>query len=172
MIRPVLAFIVATLIALVCTPAAAQQPVVSCIFDPVHTRTVCENTPLNSTAAEASHLFRGGGANNSVPGLLSSIDVANWSGSANLTVMLVDANAIPGAGTLNACTASPNNNSACILKWFSVATANGTAPGIFTRSWAPGPVLHFQNGLVALCSTTGPTTFTPSANCTFSAEVE
>ncbi len=172
MIRLVQAFIIAALLALCCESAFAQQSVISCIYDPIHTRTVCENTPLNSTAAESSHVFRGGGSNNSVQGLLSAFDVANWSQTSNLTVMLVDANAAPGAGTLNACTASPNNNSACILKWFAVATANGTAPGIFTRSWAPGPVLHFLNGLVALCSSTGPTTFTPSANCTFSAEVE
>lgn len=154
--------------------AHAQEPVVICPYNALHTTANCETTPLVSTASESSHLFRGNGSNGvAAPGNVVGIDVANWSQGTNVSVILVDANAVPSAGTLSVCTPSPNNNSACVLKWFSVATANSTAPGTFTRTWAPGPMLHFINGLVALCNTSNsPTTWTASASCTFSAEIE
>lgn len=146
--------------------ARADDVVINCVFNAQHTGTVCETTPIVSTAQEPSRYIKNGAGN------LIAIDVANWSQTTNLTLMLFDAplTATPQGGTVAAC--SPSPNASCLIKWFSVPTANSTAPGTFSRLWYSGPMLHFLNGLYVACSTTGPTTLTLSNSCTFSAEVE
>ncbi len=152
--------------AILCAPAKAEDNVANCVWNAAHTVMACESTPIVSTATENSRMIKSG------PGVLMGLDVANWNQAANLTVMLFDTpvTASPQSGTVAAC--SPTPNASCLIKWFAVATANGTAPGIFTRGWYSGPPLKFNNGLYVACSTTGPTTLTLSPSCTFSAEVE
>ncbi len=160
------AFFIAALLALLCAPAFAEDNVANCVWNAPHTGMACELTPTVSTAIEANRMLK------SSPGVLMGLDVANWSQTQNLTVMLFDAplTATPQGGTVAACPPSPN--ASCLVKWFAVATANGTAPGIFTRAWYSGPPLKFNNGLYVACSSTGPTTLTLVPQCTFSAEID
>lgn len=150
--------------------ARATQPMAVCADNVSHTGCSEEITPVGvSTVAETGHLTKASA------GVLVGFQVNNWSTSAGLTVMALDATAVPSNGTLAVCsyTNGTANTNPCIMKWYGVPPAlSSSQPGTLGVNWAPGPFLHFQNGLVFVCSTTGPTTLTLSANCTFSAEVQ
>jgi hypothetical protein len=166
------------IIALVCalfgawlsSNATAQESVQSCVFNYQHNSFVCEVTPTSiSTAEENGHLIR------NQQGVLIDFEANNWSTSAGITLMVLDATAIPSNGTLAACTSTNGtaNANPCILKWYGVPAATSAGqPGTVNATWAPGPFLHYQAGLVFVCSTTGPFTLTLAANCTFSVDTE
>lgn len=149
-------------------PVAAQETVTSCIQPASGIGSCATNlTPSGvSTAAESSHLV------SSSAGLLSGFQANNFSTSTGLTVMALDASAVPANGTLATCTGTGAQTNPCIMKWYGLPEAASSAqPATIAASWAPGPFLHFLNGLVFVCSSTGPTTLTLSANCTFSADI-
>jgi hypothetical protein len=162
--------LVPALVALAPLAAQAQQPVVSCVWDQGHNFTTCETTPAGvSTATENGHVVK------KSAGVLVGFQVNNWNTGNGLTVMVLDATAIPPNGTLAVCSytnGTPNTNP-CIMKWYGVPIAPSSAqPGTLGANWAPGPMSHFSNGLAFVCSSTGPMTLTLSANCTFSAEIQ
>jgi len=150
--------------------AQAQQPTISCAWNTGHTNYACEESPAGvSSAAESGHVMR------AKAGVMVGFQVNNWDTSAGKTVMALDANAIPANGTLAVCSytnGTPNTNP-CIMKWYGVPTApSSSQPATLGANWAPGPNLHFYNGLVFVCSSTGPTSLTLSSQCTFSAELQ
>lgn len=141
--------------ALAGSPARAEQPVVSCAYNVQHTGAACEVTPVVSAATESSHVIK------AVPGVLIKFQVNNWNATDKLTVMLFDLAAAPVNGTV-----AP-------IKWYGLSPAAAAGqPTTLTDTWIPGPMLHFLNGLVIACSTTGPTTLTLASDCTFSADVQ
>lgn len=152
-----------------CAPAMAQQAVTVCAQPASHEGS-CANeiTPSGvSTAPENGHIIE------ARPGVAIGFQVNNWSTSTGLTVMALDATTIPSNGTLATCSGTPAQTNPCIAKWYGVPEATSSAQsGTLGVNWTPGPFLHFLNGLVLVCSSTGPTTLTLSANCTFSAEVQ
>lgn len=161
--------IIAAFLALACSPALAQQPVTSCIQPASHNGSCAtEESPVGvSTAIENGHLIKSGA------GVLAGFQVNNWGTSAGVTVMAIDASAIPANTTLAACTGTPAQTNPCVMKWYGVATApSASQSSTLAASWAPGPFLHYFNGLVLVCSSTGPYVLTLSANCTFSGEVQ
>ena len=148
--------------------ASAQQPVTPCAAPASHVGSCAtELTPSGvSTATENGHVV------SASPGVLSGFQANNWSVSTGLTVMALDATAVPSNGTLAACTGTGAQTNPCILKWYGLGEAVGAGqPSTLAVNYAPGPFLHFLNGLVLVCSSTGPTTLTLSANCTFSSEI-
>jgi hypothetical protein len=159
----------ATLLALLIAfslPANAQQQVINCASNVAHSSTACEIAPAGvSTAAESGHVVKTGA------GILISANLNNWGASAGVTVMALDANAVPANGVLSVCSGVANA-SPCILKWFGIPSApSASAPSTSNISW-PGPFMHFLVGLVFVCSSTGPTTLTLTDECTFSSEVQ
>jgi hypothetical protein len=158
-----LAALLALLLAL---PAHAQQQVVPCASNAAHTSAACEITPSGvSTAAEGGRVVKTGG------GILIAANLNNWGTTSGVTVMALDAAAVPGNGVLSVCSGAANANP-CILKWVGIPSApSASQPSTANVSW-PGPFLHFLNGLVFVCSSTGPTTLMLTAECTFSSEVE
>lgn len=135
-------------------PVAAQAPESICIMSADHSQCLNELTPILSATTESSHVIK------SSRGVLAGFQVNNWGTSTGLTVMVFDAAATPVNGTV-----AP-------LKWYGIPAAPGAGqPATIAVNWAPGPMLHFLNGLVIACSSTGPTTLTLSSNCTFSAEI-
>jgi hypothetical protein len=70
--------------------------------------------------------------------------------------MLVDAAAVPAAG---GAVVAP-------VKWWQVAVNSTLAV-----SWAP-TALQLANGIILLCSTTGPFTYTATSTCEFSGETQ
>jgi hypothetical protein len=158
-----LAALLALLLAL---PAGAQQQVVPCALNVSHSSAACEIAPSGiSTATESGRVVKTGG------GILIAANLNNWNASAGVTVMALDAAAVPANGTLSVCSGVANANP-CVLKWIGIPSApSASQPSTANISW-PGPFLHFLNGLVFVCSSTGPTTLTLTAECTFSAEVQ
>lgn len=107
--------------------------------------------PVASAAVESSHILK------STPGNLYSMAVSfGTCASTPCWILLLDSATVPADGTV-----AP-------VKWFQVATANTTT----VVSWLSGPPVKFANGIVAVCSTTGPFTKTATAQCGFSAEVQ
>jgi hypothetical protein len=158
-----LAALLALLLAL---PAHAQQQVIPCATNAAHTSAACEITPSGvSTAVESGHVVKTGG------GVLIAANLNNWNASAGVTVMALDAAAVPANGTLAVCSGVANANP-CVMKWIGIPSApSASQPSTANVSW-PGPFLHFLNGLVFVCSSTGPTTLTLTSECSFSAEVQ
>lgn len=150
-------------------PARAQTPSVACVYNAGHNNSACEITPSGvSTGAENGHVVK------STAGVLVGAQFNNWNTSGGVTVMALDATAVPSNGTLAVCSSinGTANTNPCILKWYGVPQApSSSQPGTIGVSWAPGPMLKFQNGLVFVCSSTGPVTLTLTAECTFSAEI-
>lgn len=148
----------------------AAQPVAVCILTTGHTGCANELTPAGvSTAQESGHLVR------NKPGVMAGFQVNNWNTAAGVTLMVLDGTSVPANGTLTACTYTNGtaNINPCIMKWYGVPTApSATQPATVSASWAPGPFLHFLNGIVLVCSSTGPTTLTLASTCTFSSDVE
>ena len=99
-----------------------------------------------STATETSHIFKTAG------GLLYDLQV-NSTTSAGW-VLLVDSATVPATGAV------------VPIKFYQIATQSTI--GI---SWLPS-ALQFFSGITALCSTTGPFTFTATSTCTFSGETQ
>lgn len=92
------------------------------------------------------------------PGVLYEFQVNNWSTSVPVTVMLLDANTVPGSGV----TVAP------VKTWsLPVAPSSNIASGI-SVSWIPDRLNLPQSGVLLLCSSTGPTTYTPATTCTMS----
>lgn len=150
------------------SPALADQQVSVCAPNVSHTGCAGEITPSGvSTGQESGHILKAS------PGVLEDLQITNWSTSAGVTVMLLDTTAIPSNGTIATCTGTPAQTSPCIMKWYGVGVAPSTSqPATVTASWQPGPWLHYLNGLVVVCSSTGPMTLTLTATCTFSGEVQ
>jgi hypothetical protein len=143
MIRSIWFSMALLLALLLCVPAFAQ--------------TINYGTPCATQAASCQ--FATG---NTVPGnatgkgRLYEFQVNNWSTTQSVTVIVVDSLTVPGAGTVTP------------IKWYGVSAAPSAAtPAGVGVSWIPDS-LYFNNGITILCSTTGPTTYTPAASCTFS----
>jgi hypothetical protein len=120
-----------------------------------------------STTTESGHVIKAARGN------LIGFQTNNWSVSTGLTIMVLDASTVPSNGSLVACTGLPNQTNPCVIKWYGIAAAPSAAESsVLGANWASGPLPIFLNGLVLVCSTTGPYTLTLSANCTFSAEVQ
>jgi hypothetical protein len=159
-----LAALLALLLAL---PAGAQQQTISCASNVAHTSAVCEATPSGiSTATESGHLVKTGG------GVLIAANLNNWGTSSGVVVMALDAAAIPANGTLAACS-GVNNANGCIMAWYGLPTApSASQPSTLQVNMMPGPFMRFQNGIVFVCSSSGPFALALTAECTFSAEVQ
>jgi hypothetical protein len=116
-----------------------------------------------ASAVESSHVF----VTPTVPPALIDFQVNNTSASV-IYVYVFDATVAPtggGAavtGCTNAAAARP-----CVLKSYQVG-ANSTI-GV---TWAPGPFLQAQTGIVIACSSTFPFTLTYSVSCAFSGEMQ
>lgn len=90
-------------------------------------------------------------------GRLYEFQVNNWSTTQSVTVLVLDSVTVPNSGA----TVSP-------VKWYGIPAAPSAAtPAGVGASWIPD-ALFFNNGITILCSTTGPTTYTAAATCTFS----
>lgn len=90
-------------------------------------------------------------------GSLFEFQVNNWSTTQSVTVLVLDSLTVPTSGA----TVSP-------VRWYGIPVAPSAAtPAGVGVSWIPD-YLFFNSGLTILCSTTGPTTYTPAATCTFS----
>jgi hypothetical protein len=117
-------------------------------------QTVSYGSPC-TTAQVASRQFK------NAPGYLFEFQVNNWSTSVPLTVFLIDATSsnIPTSG---------QTITVPIAKTYSlpVAPESGVASGV-NATWIPNK-LNFGNGILVLCSSTGPTTYTASSTCTMS----
>jgi hypothetical protein len=155
-------------LALLVGPSGAAEPVSQCAQNVAHLACATELTPSGvSTATESGHVIK------AVEGVLSSFQVNNWLTSSGLTIMALDATAVPSNGTLATCTGIRSQTNPCVMKWYGIAAAPSASQSTsYNGNYSPGPLLHFLNGLVFVCSSTGPTTLTLSANCTFSAEVQ
>lgn len=95
------------------------------------------------------------------PGYLLEGQVNNWNTSASVTVMLLDTATVPSSGA----TVAP-------VKFWGVAAAPGsTEPAGISFSWLPGK-LNLGTGILLVCSSTGPTTYTPASTCTFSGSTQ
>lgn len=106
--------------------------------------------PVNSTAAEGSHVL--------------------CTGPCNLYNVTVTIGATSGWLLLFDATAAPADGAVTPIWWFPVAS-NATNGGA-TANWGPGPPLGTTTGLTAVFSTTGPFTKTVSATAAFSAGVQ
>jgi hypothetical protein len=139
------------LLMLGCLPAEAQQ---QSFVGPLI-------QPQTSSAVESSHIFKTTG------GTLAGFQVNNTAGS-SLWAMVFDASTAPtgGGAAVTGCT-TPSASRPCVLKWYYFGPTSTI--GV---SWASGPFIQSQTGIVIACSSTGPFTLTYSANCTFSAEVQ
>jgi hypothetical protein len=159
-----LAALLALLLAL---PAGAQQQTISCASNVAHTSAACEAVPTGvSAAVESGHLIKNSG------GVLIAANLNNWGTSSGVVVMALDAAAIPANGTLAACS-GVNNANGCIMAWYGLPTApSASQPSTLQVNMMPGPFMRFQNGIVFVCSSSGPFTLTLSSECTFSAEVQ
>lgn len=148
--------------------AHAQQPMSICVQNVSHTGCANEITPSGvSTTTENGHVAK------ATPGVLIGFQANNWATGNGLTVMAIDGTAVPSNGTLATCTGTSAQTNPCIMKWYGIPAAGGTGqPATLSVFWSPGPPLHFLNGLVLACSSTGPTTLTLAANCTFSADAQ
>ncbi len=146
--------------------AFAQSPVSICAESADHNNCANELTPKGiSTGQESSHVIK------ATAGVLVGFQANNWSTTAGVTVMALDAITAPSNGTLAVCSGTPAQTRPCILKWYGIgAAASATSPGTLGVAWPAGPPLHFLNGLVLVCSSTGPTTLTLTETCTFSTE--
>lgn len=101
---------------------------------------------LQSTALEASHIFKTSGGN------LYSLDVVN-TGAAGF-ILLIDGNSVPADGPLTSC--GTTNPAGCLKACFGVAVGTPTAPvSALLLQLQPGPPVSFANGIVAVFSTTG-----------------
>jgi hypothetical protein len=90
---------------LLALPAGAQQQVVPCASNVAHNSTACEITPSGvSTATESGRVVKTGG------GILIAANLNNWNASAGVTVMALDAAAVPANGTLAVCSGVANAN--------------------------------------------------------------
>lgn len=162
--------ILAALVAAFLYPAlpARAGDVNICALNVQNANCAPEMTPSGvSTTAESGHIIKAS------QGVLIGLQLNNWDTSAGKTVMLLDATAVPSNGTIATCTGLQSQTSPCIIKWYGVPAAPSAAqPATVGATWQPGPFVHFLNGLVAVCSSTGPTTLTLSAQCTFSAEIQ
>jgi hypothetical protein len=120
-------------------------------------------TIATTTAVETSHIVC-----STVPCEVFGGQVNNTNAAARW-VMLLDAAAVPTAGgaavvgCANAAAARP-----CVLKWYQIG-ANST---IGLAAFFIGQPLPFKSGFVAICSSTGPFTYTAASDCAFSFEVQ
>lgn len=121
-------------------------------------QTINYGTPCATQAAScqfATGNTASGGATGK--GGLFEFQVNNWSTTQSVTVMVLDSLTVPS----NGATVSP-------VKWYGIPVAPSSAtPSGIGVSWIPDR-LYFNNGITIVCSTTGPTTYTPAATCTFS----
>jgi hypothetical protein len=142
----------ASLLALGCLPAQAQQQ--SFTGPLVQPQTT-------ASAVESSHVFKTSG------GTVNGFQVNNTSGAA-VWVMVFDASTAPtgGGAAVTGCTTTSASRP-CVLKWYYVG-----ATSTIGVSWASGPFIQSQTGIIIACSSTGPFTLTYSVSCAFSAEVQ
>jgi hypothetical protein len=111
---------------------------------------------LQSTAAEASHVFK------TTPGNLYAFG-ATSSASAGY-ILLIDSTTVPNDGALTSC---GTTNVAGCLKWCA-PIPSGSAASVFAGfQLSPGPPMPFVNGVVAVFSSTGCSTKTLGATSVF-----
>lgn len=90
-------------------------------------------------------------------GSLYEFQVNNWSTTQSVTVTVIDSLTVPNSGA----TVVP-------IKHYGIPVAPSAAtPAGIGVSWIPDSIV-FNAGITILCSTTGPTLYTPAATCTFS----
>lgn len=149
MIRLLLALAISLLV----LSAKAEAPQANCVFNVNHSGCASEIAPI-STSAQSSLIAK------AREGVLVSFVANNWSTTSPQVVMLFDSNVVPADGTV-----SPN-------AWFTAPLAVTPGAGTLIVSYAPGPALHFLNGLVFVCSSTGPFVKTATTNCTFTTQIQ
>ena len=150
-----------------CGLPLAQQPVRSCADNALGTGCATIVAPLApSSATESSHAFKVGA------GTLIAFSVNNLSGG-GLTIFLMDAAAVPANGAVATCAPGPQITTPCLIKAYGLPAAVSSAQtATDVINWAPGPLLHFYNGIIAACSSTAPPTLTLAASCWFAGDVQ
>ena len=103
-----------------------------------------------STAAEASHIFK------ATPGNLYSLGVINT--SAGGFILFIDGSTVPADGALTSC--GTTNPAGCLKACYPIATGSASAPAYGGLQLQPGPPMSFANGVVIAFSTTGCSTKT------------
>jgi hypothetical protein len=117
---------------------------------------------LQSTAAEASHVFKTTGGN------LYTLGVDN-TGAAGF-VLLTDGSTIPVDGALTSCGTS--NAAGCLKACFPIGAGSTASPGYGGLQLQPGPPISFVNGIGVSYSSTGCSTKTlGGSNIFFQAQV-
>lgn len=113
---------------------------------------------LQSTAAEASHVFK------TAAGTLSTLGVTNTLNAG--FILLVDGTAVPADGALTSC--GTGNPSGCLKACFPIGLGTASAP-VYGGLQSP---ITFANGIVVVYSSTGCNTKTiGAANVFFQAQV-
>jgi hypothetical protein len=116
---------------------------------------------LQSTAAEASHIFK------TQPGNLYSLGIVN-TGNAGF-ILLVDGTTVPADGALTSC--GTTNPTGCLKACYPIGLGTATAPVYGGLQMQPGPPISFVNGIIAVYSSTGCNTKTVgAANIFFEAQ--
>jgi hypothetical protein len=144
--------IAALLLLLLVGPAVAQTPgPPGSAVTPVATPASQQALPmLQSTAAEANHIFKTSGGN------LYSLGVINAGGGGY--ILFIDGATVPADGALTSCGTS--NPTGCLKACYPIATGSASAPAYGGLQLQPGPPMSFVNGVVIVFSTTGCSTKT------------
>lgn len=117
---------------------------------------------LQSTAAEASHVFK------TTPGNLYTWGAVNTGAVGFL--LWIDGTAVPNDGALTAC--GTGNATGCLKACYPIAAGSASAATYSGAQLVPGPPLSFANGIVVSYSSTGCFIKTAgSANVFFEAQV-
>lgn len=112
---------------------------------------------LQSSAAEASHVFKTTGGN------LYSLGVVNTGTSG--FILLIDGATVPGDGALTACGTA--NAAGCLKACYPIASGSSSSPSYGGMQLQPGPPMSFATGIVVAFSTTGCITKTLGATTVF-----
>jgi hypothetical protein len=112
---------------------------------------------LQSTALEASHVFR------TTPANLYSLGVVN-TGTGGF-ILLIDGSTVPANGALTSCGTA--NSTGCLKACYPINTGTASVPTYGGLQFQPGPPLSFVNGVVAVLSTTGCNTQTLGGTTAF-----
>lgn len=155
--------LLAALALLLAAPAFAQNPgPPGAAMTTVGTGASSQALPmLQSTAAEASHIFKTTGGN------LYSLGLVN-TGAAGF-VLLVDGSTVPADGALTSCGTA--NATGCLKACYPLAAGAAGAPVFGGLQLQPGPPISFVNGIIAVYSSTGCSTKTVgAANIFFQAQ--
>lgn len=154
-------FIIAALLLVAGAPAFADPPGMAVTTVP--TGASGQALPmLQSTAAEASHVFK------AAPGNLYVFGAVN-TGSVGF-LLLIDGTTVPSDGSLTAC--GTTNPTGCLRACYVISAGTASVPAYAGFQLSPGPPMLFVNGIIVSYSSTGCLTKTAGgANVFFEAQV-